>query len=290
VVAIPKISLCIITRNEAHNLERCIRSVPFADEVVVLDSESSDATAAVARRLGARVHVEAFRGHVLQKARAVELAENRWVLCLDADEELSTELAAEIQEALREVGSVLGFELPRKTFYLGRFIEHGGWWPEHRLRLFDRAAGGWTGADPHDRVEVQGRVRRLRAPLYHYNYRDLRHHLEKVNAYTSIMAQGMADRGASFSWRAALLRPPARFLRMFVLRRGFLDGWRGFVIATIAAFYVFLKYVKLWELIRGECSAAPPVAREPAATGAREPPGQNTSSSGSDGDRGGAGD
>ena len=246
-----KISLCIITRNEEANLERCLRSASFADEIVVVDSESDDRTVDVARRLGARVVVEPFRGHVQQKARAVELASHRWVLCLDADEELSEALRREIERLHdSEPGPVAGYELPRKTHYLGAFIEHGGWWPEFRLRLFDRQAGGWTGHDPHDRVEVEGAVQRLQGPLYHYNYRDLRHHLDKVNSYTSIMAKGMLERGKRPSLAAALLRPPGRFLKMFVLKRGFLDGWRGFVVATIGAFYVFLKYAKLWELAR----------------------------------------
>jgi glycosyltransferase involved in cell wall biosynthesis len=242
-------SLCIITLNEAANLRRCIGSVTFADEVVVLDCGSTDGTAELARELGARVEVEPFRGHVQQKRRAVELARHDWVLCLDADEEVSAPLAAEIERALGEDGCS-GYELPRKTHYLGRFIEHGGWWPEYRLRLFDRRRGGWTGHDPHDRVEVEGGVRQLRGPLHHFNYRDVRHHLDKVNSYTSIMAQGMRERGRRFSYAALLLRPPGRFLKMYVVRRGFLDGWRGFLIAAIGGFYVFLKYAKLWELTR----------------------------------------
>lgn len=247
-----KLSLCIITRNEEDNLSRCLGSVPFADDCVVLDSGSTDGTVELARRLGARVFVEEFRGHVRQKARALELAEHPWVLSLDADEELSPELAKEIEQVLSQADdSIAGYELPRKTEYLGRFIEHSGWWPEFRLRLFDRQRGHWTGRDPHDRVELDGgRVERLRGPLYHYNYRDLRHHLEKVNAYTSMMAEGMAREGIRFRLWDALLRPPARFFRMYVLRRGFLDGWRGLVLAVIGAFYVFLKYCKLWEQSR----------------------------------------
>lgn len=244
------VSLCIITRNEEANLRRCIASVPFADEVVVLDSGSDDGTAGLARALGAKVWVEEFRGHVRQKQRAVALARHPWVLCLDADEELSPDLAVEIERALTGEVMAVGYELPRKTYYLGAFIEHGGWWPEYRLRLFDRRRGGWTGNDPHDRVEVDGEVRRLHAPLFHYNYRDLRHHLQKVNDYTTIMAEGLVARGRRFAYRDLLFRPPARFLRMFVWRRGFLDGWRGLVIACVGSFYVFLKYAKLWELTR----------------------------------------
>jgi len=244
------VSLCVIAKDEELRLPRCLASARFADDVVVLDSGSTDRTVELAREAGARTFVEPFRGHVLQKARAVELARHDWVLCLDADEELSPELAASIEAALHGAPDAAGFELPRKTWYAGRFIEHGGWWPEWRLRLFDRRHGGWTGADPHDHVEVHGRVGRLAGPLWHYPYRDIAHHLDKVNRYTTTMARGLAERGVRFRWRDLVLRPPARFARMYLLRRGFLDGARGFLLATIGAFYVFLKYAKLWELTR----------------------------------------
>jgi glycosyltransferase involved in cell wall biosynthesis len=253
----PPLSLCIITRDEERNLARCLASARFADEVVVLDSGSTDRTVEIARAAGARVFVEPFRGHVRQKARAVELARNDWVLCLDADEEVSPELAASIEAALAAVEpGIGGFELSRKTCYAGRFIEHGGWWPEWRLRLFDRRRGGWTGDDPHDRVEVgAGQVDRLSGALHHYAYRDVTHHLEKVNAYTSTMARGLADRGRPFRRHDLLVRPAARFLRMYVVRAGFRDGVRGFLLAVIGAFYVFAKYAKRWEL---EQRPAPP--------------------------------
>ncbi len=246
-------SLCVITRDEERSLPRCLRSVAFASDMVVLDSGSTDRTVELAKSAGARTFVEPFRGHVAQKARAIELARNDWVLCLDADEELSPELAASIQAALASGDpTVAGFELARKTCYAGRFILHSGWWPEWRLRLFDRRLGGWTGDDPHDRVEVRGRVLRLAGACHHYAYRNLEHHLDKVNRYTTTMARGLAARGRRFSWSDLLMRPAGRFLRMYVLRRGFLDGGRGFLLATIGAFYVFLKYAKLWELTRGE--------------------------------------
>jgi len=244
-------SLCVIARDEESNLPRCLASASFADDVVVLDSGSTDRTVERAKAAGARVFVEPFRGHVAQKARAVELARHGWVLCLDADEEISPELRASIERALaRPDGEVAAWELARKTCYAGRFIEHGGWWPEWRVRLFDRARGRWSGEDPHDRVEVEGRVGRLEGALHHFAYRDLDHHLAKVNAYTTTMARGLLARGVRFSWLDLLLRPPARFLRMYLLRRGFLDGARGLLLAAVGAFYVFLKYAKLWELTR----------------------------------------
>jgi glycosyltransferase involved in cell wall biosynthesis len=244
-------TLCVITRDEERNIARCLASGSFADDVVVLDSGSTDRTVELAKAAGARVFAEEWRGHVAQKARAVELAKHPWVLCLDADEEISPPLRAAIETALAAPeNGVAAYELARKTSYAGRFIEHSGWWPEWRVRLFDRARGRWTGEDPHDRVEVAGRVVKLEGALHHYAYRDLDHHLGKVNRYTTTMAHGLAERGVEFRWLDLVLRPPARFLRMYVLRRGFLDGGRGLILAAIGGFYVFLKYAKLWELTR----------------------------------------
>jgi glycosyltransferase involved in cell wall biosynthesis len=249
----PPITLCVITLNEERSIERCLRSAPFARDIVVLDSGSTDRTVEIARALGARVFVEPFRGHVLQKARAVELAAHDWVLCLDADESLSAELARAAPSALaRDRGACVGYELARHTFYLGRYIDHGGWWPEWRLRLFDRTQGGWTGIDPHDRVEVRGRVQRLPGEIEHFAYRDLSHHLAKVNSYTTLMASRRFEAGERFRYRKLVLHPFGRFLRMFFVRQGFRDGWRGFLLAVIGAFYVFLKYAKLLELERGK--------------------------------------
>jgi glycosyltransferase involved in cell wall biosynthesis len=241
----------VIACNEERNLERCLASASFADDVVVLDSGSTDRTVELARARGARVFVEPFRGHVAQKNRALELAAHPWVLSLDADEEVSPQLRASIERALEgDGGGLAGYALARKTAYAGRFIEHGGWWPEWRVRLVDRAHARWGGADPHDRIVADGPVGRLDGALHHYAYRDLAHHLEKVNRYTTTMAQGLHARGVRFRAFDLLTHPPAHFFKSLVLRRGFLDGWRGFVLASIGAFYVFLKYAKLWELER----------------------------------------
>jgi glycosyltransferase involved in cell wall biosynthesis len=248
-------SLCVIAFNEEQNLPRCLASAAFADDVVVLDSGSTDRTVELARARGARVFSEPFRGHVAQKNRAIELARHPWVLALDADEEVTPQLRAAIERALEgDAAACAGYALARKTCYAGRFIEHGGWWPEWRVRLFDRARARWGGEDPHDRIVADGAIARLDGALHHYAYRDIAHHLEKVNRYTSTMAAGLAARGVKFGAGQLLLHPPAHFLKMYVVRRGFLDGWRGFVLATIGAFYTFLKYAKLWELQRATAS------------------------------------
>ncbi|MBI4882351.1 MAG: glycosyltransferase family 2 protein, partial [Planctomycetes bacterium] len=243
-----KLSACIIARNEARHIEACIRSLSFADEVVVVDSFSDDGTAALARAAGARVIEQEFLGHVRQKQLAVDSASHDLVFCADADERASPELASAIEHLLtREEEPARGYEVARHTFYLGRFIDHGGWWPEWRLRLFDRRHGAWSGVDPHDHVRVAGRAERLPGELLHYNYRDLSHHVAKIDAYTSIIAERRVAAGEPFSLLKLVFWPPARFFRMYVLRGGFRDGLRGFLVAWMGAFYVFMKYAKLWE-------------------------------------------
>lgn len=243
------LSVCIITYNEATNLPRCLASVAFADEIVVVDSQSTDRTVAIARQAGSRVLVQPFLGHVAQKNLAIQSATHTWVLCLDADEWLLPGAEAVIRGALAAGNeAVAGYELKRHTFYLGDWVNHCGWWPEHKLRLFDRQRGHWTGYDPHDRVQVQGQVVRLDAEIGHWSYRDMTHHLTKVNAYTSIMARGLHERGSrSVGVLTLVCRPLGRFCRMFFLKGGWKEGRRGLIIASIGAFYVFAKYAKLWE-------------------------------------------
>ncbi len=245
-----RLSVCIITRNEESNLGACLSSVLFADEVVIVDSLSTDATRRVATELcGAKLRWidQEFLGHVKQKQLAVDNASNDLVLCVDADERVDEQLRGEIESALARGGATVGYEVNRHTFYLGRFIDHGGWFPEWRLRLFDRRRGRWTGVDPHDRVEVDGPVVRLAGELVHHNYRDIAHHVAKIDSYTTIIAREKDVAGRRARILDLLFRPPARFLRMYVVRGGFLDGARGLIVATLGAYYVFLKYAKLWE-------------------------------------------
>ncbi len=242
------VSACVITRDEASNVGDCIASLGFADEVVVVDSGSTDDTREIARRAGARVIEQEFLGHVRQKQLAVDEATHDWVFCIDADERVDPALAAEIVAALEAPDdAVAGYEVARHTFYLGRFIDHGGWWPEWRLRLFDRRRGRWGGTDPHDHVVLDGRSARLGGELVHFNYRDLSHHVSKIDSYSSIIADRRVERGEPASLLRMVTRPPLRFLRMYVLKGGFRDGARGFIVAWMGAFYVFMKYAKLWE-------------------------------------------
>lgn len=242
------ISVCIITRDEEHNIGACLESVSFADDIVVVDSGSTDRTVQIASEFGARVIERPFLGHVKQKQFAIENARHDIVLCLDADERVDDALRAATLALLEKSAlEYAGYEVNRHTFYLGRFIDHGGWFPEWRLRLFDRRRGRWVGVDPHDRVEVDGTTSRLEGELVHFNYRDISHHVAKINSYTSISAREKERAGKRVSVFALLTRPPARFVRMYLLRGGFRDGVRGLIVATLGAFYVFLKYAKAWE-------------------------------------------
>lgn len=245
------LSVCIITLNEEENIRDCLESVQWADEIVVVDSGSTDATVRIAREYTERVIERGWPGHVEQKNFALDQATGEWILSIDADERVSPALAEEIRDIVRgDGGPENGFSVCRKTFYLGRWITHGGWYPARRLRLVRRGAGRWRGVNPHDHLYVEEPVGRLKGDLHHYTYRNILDHLKTINNFTTIAAAEMHARGPCHPLAHMLLNPPVRFIRMFLLRRGFLDGVPGFVVAVLASYYVFLKYAKVWELSR----------------------------------------
>jgi glycosyltransferase involved in cell wall biosynthesis len=254
-----KLSAVVVCGNEAASIADCLASVAWCDEIVVVDSLSTDGTAAIARRFTDRVIERAWPGYVAQKQFALEQATGDWVLSLDADERCTPALRDAILAALpgANADGVVGFELRRHVFYLGRWIDHGGWYPDWKLRLVRRGRARWAGVDPHDRLEADGPVRRLDADLHHFTYRNFAHQLRTVDRYSAVVAAEWRKEGRHASWLDALLHPPAKFLECYVWKRGFLDGWPGFVIATTSAFYVFAKQVKLRELEAGERGGAP---------------------------------
>ena len=243
----PAISACIVACDEEDRLPACLDSLGFCDEILVVDSHSRDRTRELAAARGARVLERDWPGHVAQKEFAIRQASHDWVLCVDADERVSRELAAEIAR-LRETGfdGFSGYTFARLSSYLGREIRHGTWYPDWKLRLFDRRRGRWGGRDPHDRVEVEGPTRRLAGELLHDPYRSFAEHLATIDRYTTTMADQLHAEGRRARVVDLLLRPPLRFLDFYVWRRGFLDGWRGFLLALCAAHYVRLKYWKLF--------------------------------------------
>ncbi len=247
--------------DEEDRIADCLASLDFCDEIVVVDSHSSDRTRERAAERGARVIERDWPGHVAQKEFAVRAARNDWILALDADERISPELRREIL-ALREAGfpAYAGWRMPRRSSYLGRWIRHGTWYPDLQLRLFDRRRARWGGDDPHDRVETEGPIGRLRGEILHHPYRSLAEHLATIDRYTTIMAEGMRRRGERARRRDWVLRPWGRFLVFYVVRGGFLEGWRGLLMAYLAAHYVRLKWAKLYVLQRGEQQQPEPPA------------------------------
>jgi glycosyltransferase involved in cell wall biosynthesis len=240
--------------DDEETLGRCLASVAFADEiVVVVDSKSRDASEKIAGELATRVVVHAYPGDLEQKRFTTGLARHEWVLSVDADEVVSPELADSIRGALSggaEAARARGYEMNRVAWHLGRWVRHGDWHPDWKLRLFRRSHMRWVGHNPHGRAEVDGRVERLDGELLHYSYRDLADQLDRIQAHTREAAEALYRAGRRTRISDLVLRPPARFLRCYVLKAGFRDGVVGFVVAAAIGWAVFLKYAKLWERAR----------------------------------------
>lgn len=247
------LSACIITLNEADRIEACLASLAFCDEIVVVDSGSDDGTPERAAAAGARVLTRRFDGYRRQKDFAVQSAQYDWVLCLDADERVTPELRAAIERA-RDAGfnDAAGYRFARATEYFGAFLRHGNAYPDRVLRLFDRRRGGWRGGrEIHEHASVDGAVATLAGDLEHRAYRSLGDQLKRLERYARLMAEDMHARGRRARLANLALNPFWRFLRGYVLRGGFLDGWRGLVFAWVEANYVRQKFVMLWLLERG---------------------------------------
>lgn len=253
----PSLSVCIITRNEERNLPRCLSSVAgLATEIVVVDSLSGDRTCEIAEEAGAVVRRQEFLGYERQKQMALDLATSEWILCLDADEWLDASLRDAIAKMLREPPSkITGYRVNRRPFYLGRWMSHGGWSPEWKLRLVRRGCGRWTGGDPHERLETTGATRRLPGTLCHFPHPDLSSQIATIDRYTSLTVANRAPATLPRVLFGILLEPPLVFLKEYVVLRGFLDGLRGFIAAAMASFHTFSKYAKHWERHYGPSSA-----------------------------------
>lgn len=242
------LSVAVVTLNEAENLPRCLKSVrALAREIVVIDSGSTDDTAAIAQRFGAKFEHHPWAGFGPQKNFALQRCSQPWILCLDADEALSQELADSVRQ-LFEKGEPAkdGYWMNRRTFYLGRWIWHA-WYPEWRLRLFRKGAGEWRGIEPHPEVIPTGATSRLEGDLLHYPFRNLRQHLERWLHYARIMADLYDREGKQCRWYRLIGSPWWAFFRVLVLKGGWRDGWRGWVIAFATQMYVFAKYAFLLE-------------------------------------------
>lgn len=249
------LSVAVVAMDEEANIGRTLASVRWADEIILVDSGSKDGTCDIAREHGAKVILEPWRGYVAQKQYAIDLCTKDWVLLLDADEEVSPELAEEIRATLADPNAVNGYRLPRKNLFLGRWMRHGGFYPDPKLRLFRRGTGVVAGHDPHDRVDLKPDVpqqtRQFQHALVHYTYPTLTYYIGHMNRYSSLGAQDAFAQGhRSFSIANIVIRPLATFFYNYIVRLGFLDGREGLLLHLYHAVYVSWKYAKAWELSR----------------------------------------
>ena len=255
-----KISACVTAGNEEDKIAACLASLTWCDEVIVVDSFSEDKTFEISKQFTPHVVQHPWEGYIAQKNYIRSLARYPWILFVDADEVVSPELRREIEEEFsRGPGETVAYQFPRMVHYLGKWIRHGEWYPDMKLRLFMKDRGYSAGQEPHDRVVVNGPVKTLNSPLHHFTYDDMSDHVHTLNRFSSITANEKFTRGERFRWSDLLFRPCWRFFKSYFLKRGFLSGRQGFVIAQMSAFGVFIKYAKLMELwIHHEKTQEPP--------------------------------
>ena len=267
----PKVSVTVITKDEAADLADALRSVAWADEIVVVDSESTDETTAIARQFTDRVVVRPWPGYAAQKNYAASIAAHDWIFSLDADERVTPALAEAIRAAVDATPAHQAYRIPRVTWHLGRWIRSTDWYPDYQVRLYDRRTAEWTGRYVHESVTVRGTLGELGHDLRHYAYRDIGDHLETIDRYSGYAARQMYENGQ----RAAVLHlaahPPLAFLRNYVLRGGVRDGVPGLIISAMNAYYVFLKFAKLWELQTAEAHDAGSRLQAPNSGRSRTP-------------------
>lgn len=241
------LSLVVIAYNEERHIGRCLNSVPFASEIVVVDSGSQDQTAAVCQKMGAKVIQKLWTGYGPQKKFAVDQASHDWVICLDADEELSPELQAEILKKFSSLEPAKAYKIPRVSYYLGRWIWHGGWYPDYQIRLFNRQHSQWNEAQIHEKV-IAKEISSLEEPIRHYVFSALKENVETNIKYSHLQAEDWFKQGKKFSLLKLITKPFSKFIECYFLKLGFLDGLAGFVIAIGAAHSLFMRWIRLWEL------------------------------------------
>ena len=242
-----RITAVIVARNEERQIMDCLNGLRWVDEIVMVDTGSTDATVEMARRSISKVYEIEFRGFGDAKNYGVRHATGDWILSLDADERIPAELKEEIEHVIGSADANDGYYIPRKPFFLGHPIRHGGWYPGHVLRLFRKGKGTFTPQKVHEEVFLNGEIGYLKSPIVHCTDPDLHHYLTKLNRYTSLGADDLVGRKRRFRLFQLLSHPPYMFLRMYFLKLGFLDGMPGFVLAVLSACHVFVKYAKLWE-------------------------------------------
>ncbi len=246
-----KLSVVIITKNEASNIVRCLASVNWADEVLVVDTGSTDATIELCHKYAVTVQSVPWQGFGTTKHKAVELATHNWILSVDADEEISPALHTQIQDTLNHPKKD-GYRIKRSSMYLGKTIKHAGWNRDYPLRLFNREKGNFNHKDVHESVEIDGKIGKIQALMHHYTYPDYATHINKMNLYSDIGAASLAKKGKKSQPTVAFWRAVSKFFKMYILQLAFLDGKHGFILAFSSGFGVYMKYIKLWHLQKRE--------------------------------------
>lgn len=244
----PPLSVAMITYNEEARIQQALESVKWADDIVVVDAQSTDRTVELARVYTDRVIIRPWPGFVAQKNFALEQTRHDWVLSLDADERLSAALQDEIQHLCQAEMSAEAYYVPRRAYFLGRWMAHSGWYPDYKIRLFRKTCGRWQGGQVHEAVQVAGTVHYLRHDLLHHPYDDLADNLRTINRYSTFGAQALHAAGKRAHWYDLTLRPAATFLKKYLLRQGFRDGYPGLLIAILTSYGNVAKYAKLWEM------------------------------------------
>lgn len=244
-----RISATIIVRNEEENIEAVCQSISWADEIVIVDSDSTDQTTAIARRFTQRVYNREFKGYKDKHEFADSLTTGDWVFWIDADERVTPELRSSIEalKAADESSLVSGYKIARRTFFLDKWIRHSGWYPDYQMRLYRKSESHWDGVAPHETARVNGRVETLPGELLHYTKRSLSEYHRVLDSYTSLSAEHLAAGGKQFGAAALFGGAVSAFFRTFILKQGFRDGVPGLIISIFAGYGVFLKYAKVWE-------------------------------------------
>ena len=242
------LSVIVITHNEEKNIGECLESVRWADEIIVVDSQSTDKTVEIAKKYTDNDHVTSWIGYSESKNIALSRSSGQWILWIDADERVPKNLAEEIQSIVRKDSSgFAGYEIARRAYFIGKWIRHCGWYPGYVVRLFRKEGVRFNDALVHEKLEINGTIGRLTNDLLHYTDENLFHYFSKFNSYTSLAARELAPKGRKISLYDLLVRPPYLFFKMYILKLGFLDGMHGFVLSILSANYVFIKYAKLWD-------------------------------------------
>jgi len=248
------VSAFVICKNEERHIRECLESLNFCDEVVLIDSRSTDATTEIARSLGARIIVRDWPGYKEQKAFGLISCVNEWVINIDADERIGDSLREEIITILEneyanpQASKINGYYINRVVFFLGKWWRRGGWYPEFRLRFFRKSATSWGGTDPHEKAIVAGRTERLNGEILHYTYQNISDQFRRLDGYSEISARHMNQDGKKADVFQLCLNPLSRFIKFYFFKGGYREGTAGFIVAITESYYTFMKYAKLWEI------------------------------------------